>query len=249
MNLRLFEALVSSNAEPPRRRGYTLPVSLAVHAIVLSAAAIAPVLSNGDLPEPTTTVKAFFSEPAMVPAPAPPPPPPIGVRRSISNTPPTKTDAFVAPTHVSAHIEPSDTSAPADGAVVDDDFGAGDPDGERNGIKDGLSSGLGDSILGPPPALPTVVRVGGGIEAPKKLNDIRPIYPAIAKQAHVQGTVILECTIDPHGRVQAMKVLHGVPLLDAAAQEAVRQWVYTPTRLNGVPVAVIMTVTVTFHLQ
>jgi len=65
----------------------------------------------------------------------------------------------------------------------------------------------------------------------------------------VQGVVILECTISPQGRVNDVKILRGIPLLDQAAVEAVRQWVYTPTLLNGVPVPVIMTVTVNFKLS
>ena len=73
--------------------------------------------------------------------------------------------------------------------------------------------------------------------------------PDIAKQARVQGVVILECTISPQGKVTDVKVLRGIPLLDQAATDAVRQWVYTPTLLNGVPVPVIMTVTVNFKLS
>jgi protein TonB len=65
----------------------------------------------------------------------------------------------------------------------------------------------------------------------------------------VQGIVILECTISPQGRVTDVKILRGIPLLDAAAVEAVKQWVYSPTLLNGVPVPVIMTVTVNFKLS
>jgi TonB family protein len=93
------------------------------------------------------------------------------------------------------------------------------------------------------------VRVGGAIKEPRKLKNVNPSYPEIAKQARVQGVVILECTIDPDGRVREVKILRGVPLLDDAAIEAVRQWVYTPTLLNGVPVPVIMTVTVNFRLS
>jgi protein TonB len=61
--------------------------------------------------------------------------------------------------------------------------------------------------------------------------------------------VILECTISGEGKVTDVKVLRGIPLLDSAAQDAVRQWEFTPTLLNGVPVPVIMTVTVNFSLQ
>jgi TonB family protein len=93
------------------------------------------------------------------------------------------------------------------------------------------------------------VRVGGTIKEPRKLKNVNPSYPEIAKQARVQGVVILECTIGSDGRVQEVKVLRGIPLLDDAAVDAVRQWVYTPTLLNGVPVPVIMTVTVHFKLS
>jgi protein TonB len=67
--------------------------------------------------------------------------------------------------------------------------------------------------------------------------------------ARVQGVVILECTISPQGKVVAVKTVRGVPMLDEAAIQAVRQWEYTPTLLNGVPVPVIMTVTVNFKLS
>jgi protein TonB len=96
---------------------------------------------------------------------------------------------------------------------------------------------------------PVAVRVGGQIKEPKRLAGESPVYPDIAKQARVQGIVILEATISPQGRVVEVKVLRGIPLLDQAAIDAVQTWVYTPTLLNGVPVPVIMTVTVNFKLQ
>ena len=82
-----------------------------------------------------------------------------------------------------------------------------------------------------------------------KTKDVPPTYPPVAQAARVQGIVILEAVIGPSGRVTEVKVLRSVPLLDAAAVAAVRQWEYTPTLLNGVLVPVIMTVTVNFTLQ
>jgi protein TonB len=93
------------------------------------------------------------------------------------------------------------------------------------------------------------VRVGGAIKQPQKRKDVKPVYPPIAQSARVQGIVIIEATIGPDGKVRDAKVLRGQPLLNDAALAAVRQWEYTPTLLNGVPVPVIMTVTVTFTLQ
>jgi TonB family protein len=93
------------------------------------------------------------------------------------------------------------------------------------------------------------LRVGGKVREPQKLRYVPPAYPDPAKEARVQGVVILEATISPEGKVTDVKILRGIPLLDEAAIEAVRQWVYTPTLLNGEPVPVIMTVTVNFRLQ
>jgi protein TonB len=99
----------------------------------------------------------------------------------------------------------------------------------------------------PPPLAP--VRVGGTIRPPTKLADLRPEYLAIAQSARIQGVVILEVTIAPDGTIADAKVVRSIPLLDQAAVDAVRQWTFTPTLLNGVAVPVIMTVTVNFSLN
>jgi protein TonB len=100
------------------------------------------------------------------------------------------------------------------------------------------------------PATPVVpVRLVSGILEPKRLHSVSPVYPDIARQARVQGKVVLEATINPQGRVISVRVMEGVPLLDQAAVDAVKQWEYTPTLLNGVAVPVIMTVTVNFRLN
>jgi TonB family protein len=103
----------------------------------------------------------------------------------------------------------------------------------------------------PPPAEAPLeaVRIGGSIPEPRKLKNVNPVYPPEAIQARVQGVVILECTISPTGQVVKTRVLRSIPLLSEAAVAAVRQWEYTPTLLNGVPVPVIMTVTVNFKLS
>ena len=100
-----------------------------------------------------------------------------------------------------------------------------------------------------PPPGPVPVRVGGNIREPRKRKDVRPVYPAEARAARVQGVVVIECIIDKEGRVSDAKVLRGVPALDQAALDAVRQWEYAPTLLNGVPVEVIVPVVVNFTLR
>ena len=99
----------------------------------------------------------------------------------------------------------------------------------------------------PAPGAP--VRVGGNIKPPAKVRDARPVYPEDAMRARVQGVVILETTIDASGTVMDAKVLRSIPMLDQAAVDAVMQWEFVPTLLNGAPVPVIMTVTVNFTLQ
>jgi TonB family protein len=93
------------------------------------------------------------------------------------------------------------------------------------------------------------VRVGGNIKPPTKIKDVRPVYPEEALAAKVTGIVILEVTVDGSGRVSDARVLKSIPMLDQAAVDAVKQWEFTPTNLNGVPVPVVMTVTVNFSLQ
>ena len=90
------------------------------------------------------------------------------------------------------------------------------------------------------------VRIGGQIKAPTKIKDVKPVYPAIAQSARVAGVVTIEATIGFDGKVIDAKVVRSIPLLDQAALDAVRQWEYMPTLLNGVPVSVLMTVTIKF---
>jgi protein TonB len=121
--------------------------------------------------------------------------------------------------------------------------------GVPGGSLGGVVGGLPAAPPPPPPAPTAPVRVGGNIRPPTKTKNINPVYPQIAQSARVQGVVIIEATISPTGKVVDARVLRSIPLLDQAALDAVRQWEYTPTLLNGVPVPVIMTVTVNFTLQ
>jgi protein TonB len=222
----------------------TIPVSLLLHLVVLAAIVVVPLLASDQIPEPASAVKAFFVEPLAAPPPPPPPPPPAAraaVVPKVQPKPVVQQNAFVAPVDVPQDIKPEES---LDLGV---EGGAGGVEGGvPGGVVGGVVCGLPDA---PPPPPQQAVRVGGQIKEPKKLKSVNPEYPAIAKQARVQGVVILECTISPQGKVTEVKVLRGIPLLDEAAVTAVKQWVYTPTLLNGVPVPVIMTVTVNFKLS
>jgi TonB family protein len=90
------------------------------------------------------------------------------------------------------------------------------------------------------------VRPGGRLMPPKKVKDVPPVYPALARSAGISGAVTIEATIGPDGKVADAKVVQSIPLLDQAALDAVRQWEYLPSMLNGVPVPVLVTVTINF---
>src|SRR5262245_2731366 len=111
--------------------------------------------------------------------------------------------------------------------------------------------GIGPAVAPAPPPTRTQepIRLGGGIQAPHRVVNVTPVYPAAARLARVEGFVIIEATIDERGNVARAQVLKSIPLLDEAALTAVRQWKFTPTRLNGIAVPIVMTVTVNFKLD
>src|SRR5262249_10373936 len=174
------------------------------------------------------------------PPPRPPPPPPVKTGPTSAEQP----DSSLAPLTPPSAI----TTEPIDREPKVEMVGA--VNGAVVGIPDGLAGVIGEPPPPPPPPAPLKpVHIGGDVRPPVKMKDVRPVYPAIAQAARVQGLVIIEATIGPEGTVQTARVLRSIPLLDQAALDAVRQWLYTPTLLNGVPVPVIMTITVNFTLQ
>jgi protein TonB len=209
--------------------------------IGLLAVVIVPLLQAQELPEPAAAVKAFFVEPAAAPPPPPPPPPPAPKVVQQQAPKPVVEQKFVAPVEVPQEIKPN--------AGIDLGAEGGAAGGVEGGVAGGVAGGIVGGLPSEPPPPVQAVRVGGNIKEPTKTKNVAPVYPDIAKQARVQGIVILECTISPQGKVTDVKVLRGIPLLDQAGIDAVKQWQYTPTLLNGVPVPVIMTVTVNFRLN
>jgi TonB family protein len=121
--------------------------------------------------------------------------------------------------------------------------------GPRAGVQMHASGSVGAVVTpstGSGPSGP--VRVGGNIRPPTRTQSADPVYPQTARAAGIQGVVILEVTIGEDGAVANARVLRSIPLLDQAALDAVRQWRYEPTLLNGVPTPVILTATVNFSL-
>lgn len=237
-----FAFVGSSDPAAHSRRGVAFPVSIALHGLAAVALAIVPLLLVETLPAESDGARAFFIEPIAAPPPPPPPPPArsSSAPRTIAK-PATTSSGFVAPVEVPTEIKPEDGL----------DFGieGGVPGGVEGGVPGGVVGGVvGGLPDAPPPAAVRPVRVGGNVHEPRRIVDVAPVYPKLAVKAGVEGVVIIEATLDERGRVTNATVLRGVPILDQAALDAVRQWVYTPTLLDGVPTPVIMTVTVTFRL-
>jgi len=229
-----------------RRQGVAVPVSVGLHAGAAVALALVPLLLASTLPEPAKGIRAFFAEPLSA-MPPPPPPPPPAARAAVTARVAPRTAAapagFVAPIEVPEEVRPEQG---LDLGGVEGGVPGGVEGGVPGGVVGGIVGGLPDA---PPPPAAKPVRVGGDVREPKKVLDVAPVYPDLALQARLEGIVIIEATIDVRGRVVDAKVLRGVPMLDEAALEAVRKWVYTPTLLGGVPTPVVMTVTVSFRLK
>ena len=91
--------------------------------------------------------------------------------------------------------------------------------------------------------------IGGKVQEAKLIRKVEPIYPEIARRARISGLVVLEVTIDEEGNVTGWKIQRGHPVLVEAAVQAVKQWKYSPTLLNGEPLQVVSTVNIDFILN
>jgi protein TonB len=101
----------------------------------------------------------------------------------------------------------------------------------------------------PPLAAPTRIKIGSGVKPPELVHRVEPVYPPLARQSRISGVVELEGVIGVDGRIRELHVKSGHPLLVRAAMDAVAQWVFRPTLLDGEPVEIIDMVVVRFNLQ
>lgn len=218
-------------------RFYTLVVSIAAHAAVLIVVVIVPIVAMDALPAARGIKEFVLADAAELPE---PPAPPRAARPDRPTTEMARDAApSVAPDSITPEPEAVDRGVPFEG-----------PPGVAHGI-DGAIGLPGPAPIQPPPppAVQKPVRPGGVIRRPEKTQHVAPVYPPIARASGVTGVVILEAVISETGRVRNVRVLRSIPLLDQAAIDAVRQWQFTPTLLNGEPVPVVMTVTVSFELS
>jgi TonB family protein len=129
--------------------------------------------------------------------------------------------------------------------VVAPTISTGNTSANADGIASGLAAGNGEQ-----PAAPKVpVPIGGDVKSALLVSQVAPIYPALARNQHVSGDVVIDALIDANGRVTTMKVISGPTLLHQAAKDALRQWKYQPASLDGKPVPMHLTVTLQFRMQ
>ena len=230
----MFQDVVSPRARS-NRKWYTLPLSFVIHTSILALLIIVPLLATDALPRPRVVMEFV---PPFVPA-IPSAPPQIRKNATSPSAPQSTTIApIVAPT----------TIAIESGVIVE-------PGDVATGALENIVGSIGHGHITPdaPPPAPAArsgpVAIGGSIKPPARTTYVPPQYPEIARNARVEGVVIIEAIIGIDGRVEQARVLRSKTLLDEAALAAVRSWVYTPTLLNGKPTPVIMTVTVNFSLR
>jgi protein TonB len=247
-DLHLETGVVRLSALVGRRRSCTGFCAVVAHAVGLVAAIAVPVLLSSALPEPAGTVHAFLVEPLSLPAPPPPPPAPAARPAPTSRPPettPVPASSFVAPIEVPTEL----TLEERLDLGIEGDVAGGVEGGAPGGVVGAIVGGLPDVATPAPPLLRPIHVDTGLVHEPRKIKHVAPVYPPVAVAAHAEASVTLEASIDERGRVVDVTVLQGHSLFDEAALEAVRQWAYTPTLLDGVPVPIIMTITVHFQLM
>jgi protein TonB len=234
----MFDQLVISSAHGSKtNKPWTVAMSAIVQGVIVGILILIPLIYTEALP------KGFMNTFLVAPAPPPPPPPPAAPVKTIVRPKIITPQRMVAPTVIPKKVEVIKDEAPDVGAT-----------GVEGGVGGGVAGGVLGGIIGgaapPPPPKPTQtrIRVGGNVAAAKLTRQVQPIYPQIAKTAHVQGTVLLHAIIAKDGTIQELQYVSGPPLLMKAAMDAVREWRYSPTLLNGEPVEVDTTVQVVFTL-
>src|ERR1700722_19619527 len=245
----MFDDLVVSSANPKRtNNSWTVVLSAIIQASLLGILILIPLIYTEALPKQLLTT-------FLVPPPPPPPPPPPAaaiqrivkpVVRLIHN------GQMMAPTVVPKKVAmiKEEEMPPDVGAVgVVGGVPGGVPGGQAGGVLGGIIGGTGAGLPPPPkPAANKPVRVGGNVAQANLIRQVTPVYPPIAKTAHISGTVLLHAIIGKDGTVQDLQYVSGPPLLMKSAMDAVRQWRYKPTLLNGEPVDVDATISVVFTL-
>jgi protein TonB len=237
------------------RKTWTVLVSFIAQIVVIVIAILIPMIYFDALPK--NQLSSFLVAP---PPPPPPPPPPAAAPPHVVKVIPRQFDAgrLMAPKSVPkdvAMIKEEELPPPSSGGVVGGVPG-GVPGGTAGGVIGGIIGSVPTAAPPPPPppsapkpVTPQRIRVGGNVQQAKLIRQPKPIYPPLAKQARISGVVKLNAIIGKDGTIQNLTVASGHPLLVPAAMEAVKQWVYQPTLLNGEAVEVVTQIDVNFTLS
>ena len=243
----MFEEMVESTVGSRKRTNnrYTMMVSMALQVGFLAILILIPLIYTEALP------KTLMSSILLAPPPPPPPPPPPAPAQVVHVRPMAhlmEAGKLVAPKAIPKNVAIIKEEAEPD---MGGGFAGGVPGGVAGGSMGGALGGIigGAGIAPPPPPKPvTRTRVGGAVQAAKLVNKVQPIYPPLARQTRISGTVRLHAIIAKNGTVEQLSVESGHPLLVQSALDAVKQWRYQPTLLNGEPVEVDTEIDVIFSL-
>ena len=244
----MFEELIVSTAsQRGGRKPLSIVISTLIQVLVLGIMVLIPLIYTEALPK--TLLTTLLVAP---PPPPPPPPPPAPVVRVKPVARLMEAGKLRAPTAIPKQVAMiKEEELPPDVAAVGVVGGVpgGIAGGQTGGVLGGIIGGIAGNLPPPPKEGPKRIRVGGNVQQARLINQPRPIYPPLAKQARIQGTVRLQAIIAKDGNVVQLEMISGHPLLVQAALDAVRQWKYQPTLLNGEPVEVVTTIDVVFTLS
>src|SRR5215472_4099472 len=245
----MFEdSLIESGGRLKTKRGVTTVISFTLQVLLVGVLVMIPLLFTEALPK--QQLMTFLVAP---PPPPPPPPPPAAVPIKIVKQ--IQTDIvngqLRTPTKIPEKVQmiKEDEAPPpmaATGGVVGGVPG-GVPGGQMGGVIGGIISST--PVAVPKVATPQRVRVSQGVSQGLLIRKVNPAYPPLARQARIQGTVVLQAEISKDGTIENLRLVSGHPMLAPAAIEAVKQWRYKPYFLNGEPVAVETQVQVNFTLS
>jgi periplasmic protein TonB len=243
----MFEEMVVSTSMKKTNKPWTVAISMLLQVAFLGILILIPLIYTEALP------KTLMSSILLAPPPPPPPPPPPAPVQVVKIKPIVHLmDAgkLIAPKVIPKDIKiiKEEEQPPDMGGGIAGGVPGGVAGGSMGGVIGGVIGGAGTAA--PPPPRPTVTRtrVGGAVQAAKLVNRVTPMYPPLARQTRISGTVKLHAIIGKDGTVQQLQVVSGHPLLVQAALDAVRQWRYQPTLLNGEPVEVDTEIDVIFSL-
>lgn len=246
----MFEEMVESTVGSKKRtnKRYTVILSMVFQIAFLAILILIPLIYTEALP------RTLMSSILLAPPPPPPPPPPPAAVQVVKIKPVAhlmEAGKLVAPKVIPKDVKiiKEEEQPPDMGAGIAGGVPGGVAGGSMGGVIGGVIGGAGTAAP-PPPPKPNVTRtrVGGAVQAAKLVNRVQPIYPPLARQTRISGTVKLHAIIGKDGTVQRLEVESGHPLLVQSALDAVRQWRYQPTLLNGEPVEVDTEIDVIFSL-